>query len=76
MHNCPRCYHTCYCSGDIDDTSVMNEQWVDRNCECECGDFFEDTENFEHCSHCDLPDACNDFGCAVQQGLKNTKTDC
>jgi hypothetical protein len=31
---------------------------------------WEDDEDFDLCSECDLPDACSDFGCAIQSGLK------
>lgn len=27
-------------------------------------------EDFEPCSNCDLPDACNDFGCAIKNGVR------
>ena len=74
MHNCPRCYQACYCSGDIDDIPVMKESWVARNCKCNCEGFLEEEEDFEHCSECDLPDACSDFGCAADQGLKKILT--
>lgn len=31
---------------------------------------WEGEDNFQHCDNCDLPDACSDFGCAIQQGLR------
>jgi len=31
---------------------------------------WEDEDNFHCCDNCDLPDACSDFGCAIQQGLR------
>lgn len=34
-------------------------------------DEIEDDEiEFEPCDECDLPDACCDFGCAIQQYIK------
>lgn len=30
-----------------------------------------DEENFECCLNCIQPDACEDFGCAIKQGLQN-----
>lgn len=33
-------------------------------------DFEEDEEDFQPCDHCDLPDACADFGCAIRAGIK------
>jgi hypothetical protein len=30
----------------------------------------EQEDNFHPCGNCDLPDACEDFGCAVKQGIK------
>ena len=32
--------------------------------------YWEDEDNFQCCDNCDLPDACCDFGCAIQQGLR------
>lgn len=32
----------------------------------------EDEGDFCFCDHCDLPDACEDFGCAIKQGIKAT----
>jgi hypothetical protein len=42
-------------------------------CSKEC--FESDTEHleddgFECCSDCDLPDACADFGCAIEKGIR------
>lgn len=31
---------------------------------------WEDEDNFQCCDNCDLPDACSDFGCAIQAGLR------
>lgn len=30
----------------------------------------DEHQDFQHCYDCDLPDACRDHGCAVNQGLK------
>ncbi len=30
----------------------------------------EDEDTFQFCDNCDLPDACQGFGCAIKQGLK------
>ncbi len=30
----------------------------------------EDEDEFCFCDNCDLPDACEDFGCAIQQGIR------
>lgn len=76
MHNCPRCYSPCYCSGDWDDIPVMKQEWVNRNCECDCEteeDLLE--EEFDCCGECDLPDACSDFGCAIENGLRDPYPD-
>lgn len=32
--------------------------------------YWEDEDNFQCCDNCDLPDACSDYGCAIQQGLR------
>lgn len=31
----------------------------------------EDESDFCFCDHCDLPDACADFGCAIKSGIRN-----
>lgn len=36
MHQCPRCDFDCDCSGDWDDMSVMSDEWVYVNCQCDC----------------------------------------
>lgn len=28
--------------------------------------------DFQPCDNCDLPDACEDFGCAIKQGIRKT----
>lgn len=30
----------------------------------------DDEDYFEPCDHCDLPDACADFGCAIKMGVR------
>ena len=30
----------------------------------------EDDGEFCFCDHCDLPDACEDFGCAIEKGIR------
>jgi hypothetical protein len=30
----------------------------------------DDENNFEPCSDCDQPDACFDFGCAIENGIR------
>jgi hypothetical protein len=56
----------------------MKESWVVKNCQCDCDYLEEDPEAWELefvcCSSCDLSDACSDFGCAVEQGLKEPET--
>jgi hypothetical protein len=31
---------------------------------------YDDDDDFEPCDHCDLPDACADFGCAIKSGIR------
>lgn len=31
---------------------------------------FEDGPDFECCDNCDMPDACEDFGCAIKTGVR------
>jgi hypothetical protein len=33
-------------------------------------DFEEDDIEFYPCDNCDLPNACEDFGCAIKTGVK------
>jgi hypothetical protein len=35
--------------------------------------YWEDEDNFQCCDNCDLPDACSDYGCAIQQGLRRNE---
>lgn len=46
MHSCPRCGMECDCSGDWDDIHVMNEDWVWKNCECDC-EQFQDEDDYD-----------------------------
>lgn len=40
--------------------------------ECFCNDDIdEDDDNWQPCDDCDLPDACCDFGCAIEAGLRS-----
>lgn len=32
--------------------------------------YWEDEDNFQCCDNCDLSDACSDYGCTIQQGLR------
>lgn len=43
-----------------------------QNCRHDWNDeeYEDDEDNFNHCCDCDLPDACSDFGCAIEQGIK------
>ena len=65
-HACWNCNNECYCRGSIDDVIVDK---TPNNCKaCGCNDMHD--YNFECCDDCDLPDACSDFGCAIEAGLK------
>lgn len=77
-HPCFICGSECYCQGDIDDVIVSK---TPKGCEgCGCGDdkeigdiddsWFEDLE-FIPCDKCDGHDACADFGCAIEAGLRH-----
>jgi hypothetical protein len=48
MHECPRCGESCDCSGDIDDASVMKEDWVFTHCSCDCEHMRDDDDWDEH----------------------------
>ena len=68
-HPCFNCQSECYCNGSWDDCIV---EYTPKNCEsCGCASDYDDGEDFECCDNCDLPDACYDFGCAVEQNLKS-----
>lgn len=75
-HPCIDCGSECYCNGDIDDAMVSK---TPKRCEgCGCEDNFDDEHDDEHddendfqpCANCDLPDACDDFGCAIESGVR------
>lgn len=42
--------------------------WALEPEDCACD--FEDEDNFTCCNDCDLPDACFDFGCAIENKVK------
>ena len=62
MHACPRCGMDCDCSGDIDDVSVMNDTWVNKNCTCDCTEFECDFFDREDDDDSDLDDSCPHCG--------------
>jgi len=39
-------------------------------CACNASDEEIEFDDFDHCSHCDQPDACSDFGCAIKNGVR------
>lgn len=49
MHDCPNCGSACYCSGDIDDSPAMTENWVYANCtHCDGEDeFWDDFDEYQ-----------------------------
>lgn len=78
-HSCFECGSECFCHGDIDDVIVSK---TPGNCEgCGCMDdekindeWISDDSDFQQCDNCDLPDACEDFGCAIKSGIKEDPT--
>lgn len=57
------CQCDCEYGGDPDDDDYEDEDWEDD-------DWENDETEFNHCEHCDLPDACEDFGCAIKSGVR------
>lgn len=56
---------------------LIKKEYRKGYCSKECSD--QDTEedqdfDFECCEDCDLPDACEDFGCAIKAGLREPST--
>lgn len=51
---------------------IMTDSEIEHQIEMdeEEDSMWEDEDNFQCCDNCDLPDACSDFGCAIQQGLR------
>lgn len=56
----------------ITNVKIMTQSEIETIKEAEQDEdfFWEDEDSFQCCDNCDLPDACCDFGCAIQQGLK------
>lgn len=52
---------------------IITESQIEHQIEMdeEEDSMWEDEDNFQCCDNCDLPDACSDFGCAIQQGIRN-----
>jgi hypothetical protein len=45
MHSCPECGSACYCSGDIDDIDVGDEEAQDDCTHCPEADYDDDDED-------------------------------
>lgn len=65
-HPCINCGTECYCNGDIDDVIVCHMPVNCTGCGCEDSD---GEPEFQECPKCDGHPACEDFGCAYEQGL-------
>lgn len=78
----PTQYH-CTCTPNEQETCKFKSA-CDRNVivatndELSDPDFFDEGDDgeivFEDSSDCDLPDACADFGCAIEKGIKRKPT--
>jgi hypothetical protein len=64
------CRHKHTCDRNVKAVITHNVQPAERVTIIEV----EDDEDFDTCSDCDLPDACADFGCAVEKGLRKKPT--
>jgi hypothetical protein len=52
--------------------STCGGEFWDGGTSCSC-DSEDDEDNFQACAGCDGHDACRDFGCAIEQGIKIQK---
>jgi hypothetical protein len=79
-HPCFECGSECYCHGDIDDAIVSKTPGNCIGCGCDSSEddqdseyddvFDDDDDSWQPCDNCDLPDACADFGCAIEKGIR------
>ena len=56
FHECPNCNSHCNCNV--------------QPCSCCDNDEDEDEDIWHPCDNCDLPDSCEDFGCAIKSGVR------
>jgi hypothetical protein len=69
---CPHCGNV----SAIDPAELKDESPMPYcgNCDSpmldEPDDYYDDADSWSPCDDCDLPDACNDFGCAIKAGLR------
>lgn len=63
FHFCPYC--------QIGLSNSENAAGICKNCKTDLSEeqIEDDEQDFECCSDCDNHDACEDFGCAVKQGI-------
>lgn len=53
------------------DSVASHSSWVGNSNEQDDDDYGDlDDDGFQPCDHCDLPDACADFGCAIKNGVR------
>ena len=53
-------------------TKSPSEEYMEGMASVEDDDY-EDEDNWQPCDDCDLPDACEDFGCAIKNGIREPK---
>ena len=81
MHECPECGMVCTCNGDIDDTYVMTEEWVNTHCIHDCDELEDEEEDYVpnpgircgcklcYCSiRTEYGEPCGDCTCGIHQG--------
>lgn len=70
-HICPICKHHCECGGDNKNDVNRGEYRLCYCCQGFEGGGSDDSNEpeFHRCDRCDGHDACEDFGCAFENGL-------
>ena len=59
-----------YCGKPLDFSGIYCSKECELNQEDMEAEYDPDESTFQHCADCDLPDACSDYGCAIENGIK------
>jgi len=49
-------------------TKSPSEEYMEMSADAD--DDYDDEDDWQPCDNCDLPDACEDFGCAIKSGVR------
>ena len=55
MHECPDCYSSCHCGGDIDDLLLNSDKYVNHCTHCDRGSDWEEEQfcdEYDHDNDC------------------------